>query len=162
MDIYKYLLLLDPKNSMHLNRAQLIFDYGKLLKLAKGFTTSLEFTKSLSEPKRLGKYIYTLVDKDDVSKSFEIMKSLYEHDPKERDKYFNLMVAMSVVWDQKHFHIEADIQLYLKYTKEPGQTKRALIFLRRFLRGSRYNSLKQYLAEAYRNNGDESRASKIK
>ena len=100
-DIDKYLLLLDPKNSMHLSRAQVIFDYGKLLKLAKSSSSTLEFIKWLSDPKRFGKYIYTLADKDDVSKSFEIMKTLYEHDPKERDKFFNLMVAMSVVWDQK-------------------------------------------------------------
>lgn len=99
-DIDKYLLLLNPQNSMHLARAQVIFDYGKLLKMAKNTQGSLEFSKWISDPKRFGKYIYTVEDKDDVSKSFEIMKTLYEHDPKERDKYFNLMVAMSVVWDQ--------------------------------------------------------------
>ena len=111
-DIDKYLLLLDPKNSMHLNRAQVIFDYGKLLKLAKSSSSSVEFIKWLSDSKRFGKYIYTLADKDDVSKSFEIMKTLYEHDPKERDKFFNLMVAMSVVWDQKRkwIHLRWDLK----------------------------------------------------
>ena len=58
--------------------------------------------------------------------------------------------------------IEADIKLYLQYTKNNKQTARAPVYIRRFLRkGQRYETLKKYLAEAYSNNGDEKLAERV-
>lgn len=37
---------------------------------------------------------------DDWPKAFEIVNELYRYDPKERDKYYNLILAIAVVWDQ--------------------------------------------------------------
>lgn len=99
-DIDKYMIEVDVKNTAQISKAQVIFDYSKLLKLAKTKTTSSDFVQWISDSKRFGKYLYSLSDKDNAVKSYEIMMSLFEHDPKDRDKFFDLIVAISLVWDQ--------------------------------------------------------------
>ena len=38
---------------------------------------------------------------DNIPAALALLQSLCHHDPKERDKYFNLIVALALVWDQE-------------------------------------------------------------
>ena len=50
-------------------------------------------------------YLTTLCDnvepQDNIPAALALLQSLCHHDPKERDKYFNLIVALALVWDQE-------------------------------------------------------------
>lgn len=48
---------------------------------------------------RLGLVVDTIAVEDDRQNVYEVMQALYDHDPKDRDRLFRLILAMSVVWD---------------------------------------------------------------
>ena len=50
----------------------------------------------------------TLAEEDDASAVSRIIKTLYSHDPKGRDRYFDLILALAVVWDtpRKEMHTQ--------------------------------------------------------
>jgi hypothetical protein len=45
-------------------------------------------------------FLNTVSPDDDWANLFGIIEQLYDHDPKERDEYFRLILAFAVVWDQ--------------------------------------------------------------
>ena len=49
---------------------------------------------------RLGILAQTLCEEDDRGEVIRIIETLYDHDSGNRDTFFNLIVAMAVVWDQ--------------------------------------------------------------
>lgn len=63
--------------------------------------------------------------------------------------------------EELYDQLENDIKEYLQYTKEHKQTKEAVSFLRRIIKGKRLKAFKHYIAEAYRNDGNEGRAERL-
>jgi len=55
----------------------------------------------LADDERFYEFTYLFTEFDDKKKSLAIIKELFEHDPKERDKFSDLIFAFSVVWDQE-------------------------------------------------------------
>lgn len=53
---------------------------------------------------------------DNIPAALTLLQALCHHDPKERDKYFNLIVALALVWDQErpkpHFQMGSKILPY--------------------------------------------------
>jgi tetratricopeptide (TPR) repeat protein len=54
----------------------------------------------LADPARLHLLTASILLSDDLPRCFQWLEKLLEHDPPGREKYFKLMLALSVVWDQ--------------------------------------------------------------
>ena len=74
----EYLFFLEPKNIKHVVRAEVVYDYLKLLQLVKGSKVSVEFINWISHKDRLSKYIYSLDPKDDIGNSLKLMDTLFD------------------------------------------------------------------------------------
>ena len=54
----------------------------------------------IADPERLHLLTKTVLPSDNLKRCFQCLEKLIEHDPANKKKYFKLMLAMSVVWDQ--------------------------------------------------------------
>lgn len=54
----------------------------------------------LEEPERFHSLLSTLSPRDKWPEVCRILETLYDYDEQDRDRYFNLILAMAVVWDQ--------------------------------------------------------------
>ncbi|WDE96369.1 transglutaminase-like domain-containing protein [Lentisphaera profundi] len=103
-------IYLDKQNisSMRSVSKMLIFsDLAKFLKvLSLGDDLSPEFVKWLSNYKRRSDLLYNITRSDDLSEVLNILQKIHKHDPSEVDKYWNLALATSLVWDteRKNMH----------------------------------------------------------
>lgn len=74
----------------------------KFLKLLDADRPKEELTQwILADEERFYEFTYLYTDFDDRKKALEIVRQLFEHDPKERDKFSKLIFAFSAVWDQE-------------------------------------------------------------
>ena len=55
----------------------------------------------LADQERFYEFAYLFTEFDDKKKALGIIEELFDHDPKERDKFSDLIFAFSVVWDQE-------------------------------------------------------------
>jgi len=80
----------------------------------------------------------TITDEDDVAAVSEIIQKLYEHDPNDRNRFFELMVALAVVWDtpRQEMHDQMgdgwlppdeDICAYYDYFKKLYRSRKAKV-----------------------------------
>ncbi|MCU0857558.1 MAG: hypothetical protein MUC65_04040 [Pontiellaceae bacterium] len=82
-----------------------------------------------SAKERIDLIATTVTDQDEGAGIARVIESLYNHDPEDRDRFFNLILAMAVVWDTPrvamHHQIgkgwvppDKDICLYYDYFKK--------------------------------------------
>lgn len=72
---------------------------------------------------------------DNMPEVIKIIDTLYRHDPAGRDKFFNLIVAMAVVWDQKRPRMHGQIgPNILQYTADI--TNRYTFFKKQYSTGN--------------------------
>jgi len=66
----------------------------------------------LDSPQRLELLVDTLSEQDDWPDVKRIIEELYSHDPNGRDEYFELILALAVVWDQPRRPLHGQIGSY--------------------------------------------------
>lgn len=90
------------KQDMYIRAA----DAYQLLSLVAGQNKTVRWEEQcarwfFSSPGKMSEFLGTITPDDDVARSWEIIRQLYNHDPEGRSRYWRLILAMSVVWDQE-------------------------------------------------------------
>jgi len=91
-----------------------------------------------SSDKRIRLVAETITEDDNACETACILRQLYEHDPQERDRFLNLILAMAVVWDTPRKAMDDqiengwlppddDICLYYDYFKKLYSSKKAKV-----------------------------------
>ena len=97
-----------------------------------GFSGDADFISFLlSSHKKILKLSEGIDARDDIPRVFEILKLLFEQEvAADRDEFFDLMLAMAIVWDQPRRDIHGQIGQYNKLPYEVDLSKRYAFYKR--------------------------------
>ena len=125
-------------NSQIQTKIQALFDIYFLLELTQNQDLDKHFLKWLADYKRLSYFLYSIDTKDKIDKALNILQQLYLHDTKNAPKFFKLMIAMSLVWDQPRLKLHHQMgKNILSY--EEHITERYDYFKQIYTRGAKIN-----------------------
>jgi hypothetical protein len=100
--IESYLHMQKIANMRALPKMLIFADMAKFLKvMSLSNELSPEFILWLSETDRRTDLLYSITPEDNLSEALSILNELYKHDSKEISKFWNLSLAIALVWDDE-------------------------------------------------------------
>lgn len=90
------------KQEMYMRAA----DAYQLMHLVAGQNKKIQWKEECAKwffgsPGKMSEFLGVITPDDDLARGWKIIKQLYDHDPEGRSRYWRLILAMSVVWDQE-------------------------------------------------------------